>query len=87
VSRSRLPIITILLLLLTVPSMGASCVPLWILADRECRRARAAGAEPTRDARYLLDVGVAGTIVFVTVLGLMVLYSLCLFREGGRDLR
>lgn len=86
-SRSWRSIVVIVLLLMAVPTMGASCVPLWILADRECRCARAAGTGPTTDARFLRDVGVAGTIVFGTAFGLVMLYLLYFIRAGGGDLR
>lgn len=86
-SRSWRSIVVIVFLLTSIPTMGASCVPLWVLADRECRHARAAGTEPTTDARFLRDVGVAGTIVFGTAIGLMLLYVLYFMRAGGGRLQ
>lgn len=87
VRDSQRSLLVIVLVLLAIPTMGASCIPLWILADRECGRARVAGAQPETDVRLLRDVGMAGTIVFATCFGLMMLYLLYFARAGEGDLR
>lgn len=63
-------LVPVLLLVAAIPTAGASCVLLWLLASREARRQAATGEAPSRDVCVLRDVGIAGTVVFAVCVGL-----------------
>jgi hypothetical protein len=68
-SAPSLTWIAALLLVLAIPTMGASCIALWAFAERECRATSAAGVSPSHGDRVLRDIGIAGSIVFAACAG------------------